>query len=63
MTRPRLSAIETRMLQTMRNILAAGISDKEAMIDTASEVIGGGADARKAACRVYDKYFETYAGG
>lgn len=54
---------ETRALSTMRNLAANGMTDEAAMIDAASEVIGGGDDARKLARRVYDQHFKIYTGG
>lgn len=47
----------------MRNLAANGMTDEAAMIDAASEVIGGGDDARKLARRVYDQHFKIYTGG
>ena len=51
---------DTRLLNTMRNVQAAGITDEETLIDTAAEVIGGGDLAKKAARAVYDKHFKVF---
>lgn len=50
---------DTRLLNTMRNLMAQGF-DEETLIDTAAEVIGGGDLARKAARAVYDKHFKIF---
>ena len=52
---------DARLLNTMRNLMAKGITDEDALIDTASEVIGGGDLARKAAKSVYDRHFKIFA--
>lgn len=51
---------DTRILNTMRNLLAQGFTDEETLIDTAAEVIGGNDLARKAARKVYDKHFKIF---
>jgi len=51
---------ETRMLNAMRNLLAAGITDQHALVDTAAQIIGGTDEAKLQAQRVYDKHFKTY---
>jgi hypothetical protein len=51
---------DDRLLNTMRNLLAQGIDGEEALIEKASEVIGGGDLARKAASAVYDRNFKIF---
>lgn len=51
---------DTRILNTMRNLMAQGFDDEETLINTASEVIGGGDLARKAARAVYDRHFKIF---
>ena len=51
------------MLNAMRNLLAAGINDPEAVISTAADVIGGGDIALRIARRVYDAHFRIFMGG
>lgn len=51
---------DTRLLNTMRNVAASGITDKETLIDTAADVIGGSDQAKKAARAVYEKHFEIF---
>lgn len=52
---------DASLLNTMRNLMAQGITDEDALIDTAAEVIGGGDLARKAAQSVYDRHFKIFA--
>lgn len=52
---------DTRLLNTMRNLIAQGFTDEETLIDTAAEVIGGNDLARKAARAVYERYFKIFS--
>ena len=51
---------DTRLLNTMRNLMAKGITDEEALIDTAANVIDGSEMSRKAARRVYEAHFKIF---
>lgn len=51
---------DTRIINTIRNLMASGITDEAALIDTAAQVIGGGEAAEKIAKAVYDKRFKIF---
>lgn len=51
---------DTRILNTMRNLMAKGITDEEALIDTAANVIDGSEMSQKAARKVYDANFKIF---
>jgi len=50
----------TRILNTMRNLMAKGITDEDALIDTAAHVIDGSEASQKAARKVYDAHFKIF---
>ena len=50
---------ETRLLNTMRNLTAEGITDEGALVDTAAQVIGGDESALLLAQRVFDAHFKV----
>ena len=49
---------QRRALNTMRNLLAAGITDQAALTGTAADVLGGDETAKATAQRVYDEHFK-----
>jgi hypothetical protein len=49
---------ETRILNTVRNLHAAGWTDRALIVDTAAQVIGGDEAARLLAERVFDQHFK-----
>lgn len=49
---------ETRLLNTMRNLHAAGWTDRALIVDTAAQVIGGDEAAQLLAERVFDKHYK-----
>jgi hypothetical protein len=49
---------ENRLLNTMRNLHAAGWTDRALIVDTAAQVIGGDEAAQLLAERVFDQNFE-----
>lgn len=51
---------DTRLLNTMKNLMAQGFYDEETLIDTAADVIGGGDLAKKAARKVYEKKIKIF---
>ena len=51
---------DTRILNTMRALLAKGITDEEALIDTSANVIDGSEMSQKAARKVYDAHFKIF---
>lgn len=51
---------DTRIINTIRNLMASGITDEAALIDAAAQVIGGGEAAKKVAQSVYDKHFKIF---
>jgi len=50
---------ETRLLNTMRNLHAAGWTDRALIVDTAAQVIGGDEAAQLLAERVFDKHYKV----
>lgn len=53
---------DTRILNTMRALLARGITDEDALIDTAANVIDGSEMSHKAARKVYEAHFKIFTG-
>jgi hypothetical protein len=51
---------DTRILNTMRALLAKGITDEEALINTAANVIDGSEMSQKAARKVYEAHFKIF---
>ena len=51
---------DTRILNTMRPLLAKGITDEDALIDTSANVIDGSEMSQKAAQKVYDAHFKIF---
>jgi len=48
----------TRLLNCMRNLYAAGWTDEALIVDTAAQVIGGDEAAIMQAQRVYDQHYK-----
>jgi hypothetical protein len=51
---------DARIVATIRNLIAQGWTDETLLVDTASEVIGGGEHARKVAQSVYDRHYKIF---
>jgi hypothetical protein len=51
---------DARIVATIRNLIAQGWTDEALLVDTASEVIGGGEHSRKVAQSVYDRHYKIF---